>query len=476
MLKRPSTTDVLVQGYYMSGDRNTIATALRLTPKLGVLVISSVGGEARAEELKQLYTRVAGETRVEVYEAPQGTYPSGLEAAKAAYQEVADHCRNRGSVQRPAWVSAHVDNAVQLQPATHGTKEISSKFDQGRTGETQKKIRELWRLPQDQDEENGIRNQVGTWLRDKGFRHDRAYVFLFAKQGARTAEKAHHFTSILTWRLLVERISTETTVIPVAMGDNIGLRTTPTLVEFWNDGTWKAIFSPPTMSATVLDDRSAQLGMWCYLAEEYPGLSIIGMRSGMLEVPALLGIRTLYLEEKHNDQATRMEKWLESEGTKLPEGVPGFSRLIVNRPPGIAQQIYWRAQALKGSEKSKSYQHAASTGGHVANMVLGFKKEGLSKAQVVQCVFGPDQLAEVLGSVEKFRLETSEFNQIIEWVKRTTKPKGATSNVHGSIPGSGQLQKRDLALQNSSALQHVKNWSEYFKSQTYLDSIGIAKR
>jgi hypothetical protein len=132
----------------------------------------------------------------------------------------------------------------------------------------------FWRLPQ--GEERSIQDQVRGWVEGKGFRQDRAYVFLFVKRGAvRTAEKAHHFTSILTWRLLVERVSTETSVISVLMGEDIGLRTTPTLVEFWKDGAWMAIFK-----GTPLDDRSAQLGMWCYLAENFPGLSIIRNAEG----------------------------------------------------------------------------------------------------------------------------------------------------------------------------------------------------
>jgi hypothetical protein len=109
-------------------------------------------------------------------------------------------------------------------------------------------------------------------------------------------------------------------------------------------------------------------------------------------------------------------------------------------------------------------------------MVLGYGKQGLSKTQVVQCVFGPHQLAEMLGSAERFRLETSEFDEIIKWIKGSPKPEGATSNVHGSVPVSGQLQKRDATLQDSSALRHVKSWRDYFRSEEYLAGIGVVKK
>ena len=480
MLNKP-LTDVLVQGFYMSGDRNTIATALQVAPKLGVLILSSEGGETRAAELKALYTKVAGAKRVELCDVPKGTHASGLDAAKAAYDDVDKHCRDRKKNPRPTWINTYVNPAVLIQPATYGTKEIASNFNQGRGPKTQAKIRELWRLPAGGSDD--ILGKVAQWLANKGFQTNRAYVFLFVKQGERkkhpkktdllgapdrTAEKAHHFTSILTWRLLVDRISTETSVIPVAMGEPVGLRTTPTLVEFWEDEAWKAIFK----DVQGLDKRSAQLGMWCYLAETFPGLSIIGMRSGMLEVPALLGIRTMYLEEKHNDQANRMAAWLEREGKKDNEkdGVPGFTRLEVNRPPGIAQQIYWKAQSMGGKETSAPYKHAVEQGSHLDNVKYG---QPVPKQTVVSAVFDNKKLAGVLVPAEKFQLETSEFDAIINWVKQTPKPNAATENIHGVVPG--HLEKRDSAIQDRVAKKQEQSWSQFFASKEYLDSLPQIK-
>ncbi len=478
MLGKP-LTDVLVQGFYMSGDRNTIATALQIAPKLGVLILSSPGGETRAAELKDLYTKVAGARRVEVCTVPQGNHPTGLDAAKAAYDDVSQHCRDRKKNARPTWINTYVHPDVLIQPATHGTKEIAANFQQGRTANTQRKIRELWRLPSGGSDD--ILGKVAQWLAKKGFQKNRAYVFLFVKQGERqknlrnpkllgapdrTAEKAHHFTSILTWRILVDRISAETNVIPVAMGEPVGLRTTPTLVEFWEDEEWKAIFQ----NVQGIDKRSAQLGMWCYLAETFPGLSIIGMRSGMLEVPALLGIRTMYLEEKHNDQANRMANWLERDGSKGKDGVPGFTRLEVNRPPGIAQQIYWNSQALNGKDTSKPYQHAKEQGAHLENLN---SSHSLRQQDVVKAVFNRSMLARVLVPAEKFQLETSEFEAILKWVKQTPQPNGATTNIHGAVPG--HLAKRDDALQSVFAKKQEQKWTEYFASKEYLATLPQLK-
>jgi len=240
------------------------------------------------------------------------------------------------------------------------------------------------------------------------------------------------------------------------MGDDIGLRTTPTLVRFWDDPEWQDILGGR------IDNRSAQLGMWCFLAEEFGCLSILGMRSGMLEVPALLGIRTLYLEEKHNDQANRMIKWEDKGDGK---GVPGWTRQEVNRPPGIAQQKYWHQDGLKNSEKSKTRAHVTTEGAHAANLVYGIK----NPQQAASAVFGPQPLAGNLIPAEKFQLATGEFDSIVEWIKRTPRPSIATDHVHGSVPGT--LETRDIVKQDLSAKKQGQSWSEYFASEDYRKSL-----
>ena len=207
----------------------------------------------------------------------------------------------RGPIPRRNGSATAYRAAYASHSATYGTGEIGRAFKDDAT-EARKLLRQYWRLPTN-SRGVSLLAAVRNYLTQKGFQPNRSYVFLFAKTGNRLAEKAHHFTSILTWRILQERIESETTSIPVATGEDIGLSTRPRMVKFWDDPAWKKIFEGHS-----IDPRSAQLGMWCYLAENYKGVSMIGMRSGMIEVPALLGIRTLYLEEAHNQQAQRMEK------------------------------------------------------------------------------------------------------------------------------------------------------------------------
>lgn len=489
-LTKANVDEVLVQANYMSGDRNAIASALKVKPKLGVVILGPASNLTDANELQSFYVGVAGSSRITVHPVSKGTHPSEAEAVKASYRWVDQYAH--GKNRRPAWLDTSVETTVTLKSATWGTQVIADEFGRDTTA-ARKLVRDLWRLDHVKQEKTGwgpdkysdLQKQVMQWLSSKGFNPKRQYVILFAKKGKRDAEKAHHFTSILTWRILQERISQETSVIPVATGDNIGLKTIPYMVEFWNDAGWKKIFEKHH-----IDPRAAQLGMWCFLAENLTGgISIVGMRSGMIEVPALLGIRTLYLEEVHNQQAKRMLKWVGK--------VPTYERQQINKPAGIAQQIYWAEQSKKSSNTDVQ-NHAVTHGGHVKHLVQGFEKKGLGKTQpdtlilpegktgpedaqnLAKAVFGSGGLAPSL-SAQQFMLETTEFDAIIKWIKdggntpglargSVAVPSGPTPKEPWKVPTNDKL-KLDL-----NAARHTKTWSEYFASEEYqkhLKSISI---
>ena len=510
MLTDKYVDEVMVQGDYMSGDRNAIASALNLRPRLGILILAAKGHDKVAKDMKQFYRN---DNRVEICLIElSGKKPE--EAVKAAYKEVKDWDQKRRNWVKgtpfpplPKFVTDHVETrkyigrkwetVIRVNIATWGTQVIADEFGTSSATQSlaQQKIRQYWRLdhlpPEKWGPKQDRQKQVGAWLESKGFRKDRAYVFLFAKEGARRAEKAHHFTSILTWRILQERIERECPgIVPVAVGDDIGLRTIPTMVRFWEEEAWQNIFKGVT-----IDSRSAQLGMWCYLAEKFGCVSIVGMRSGMIEVPALLGIRTLYLEEAHNQQAGRMAKWIGR--------VPGYQRQVVNKPPGIKQQAYWYEQSAS-SRDDKVRDHALKEGGHVKNIVLSFEKKGLKETRpdtltkntdpltsvqaedLAHRVFGPDGLAQGIPA-EKFMLETKEFDEIIKWIKDAPKPTGGSSAAFSSLRAdviedkkkyvaTGDAMTRDKNLQHLNGERKISDWSKFFQSQEYLKSIGIEKK
>lgn len=489
-LTAANVTEVLVQADYMSGDRNAIASALKVNSKLGVIILGPASKLADARNLESFYQGVAGDKRVTVHAINKGKYASEAEAVKASYRWVDQYAHRKSS--RPPWIRSSVEDSVRLKSATWGTQVIADTFGANASA-AQKLIRDLWRLDHVKQEKkfgwapeqfSDLTAQVKQWLQGKGFDFCKRYVILFAKQGKRHAEKAHHFTSILTWRILQERIERETRVIPVATGDNIGLRTIPYMVEFWNDEGWKKIFQKHH-----IEPRAAQLGMWCFLAENITGgISIVGMRSGMIEVPALLGIRTLYLEEKLNEQSKRMLKWVGK--------VPTYERQEIVKPAGISQQIYWANQSAK-SKSPDVRNHAVTHGGHVSKLVQGFEKKNLKSKQpgtlvlpegevkpvdaqgLAKAVFGSGGLAPTL-SAEQFMLESAEFDAIIKWIKNggadgptlgsVPLPAGPTTDTAWTVPMNDKL-KLDL-----NEARQTRSWSEYFASeeyQTHLKNIKV---
>jgi hypothetical protein len=512
MLKRKFVDDALVQGDYMSGDRNTIASALRINNRMGVVILTAKGHDATGKDLYNFYKAAATANRVELITAnlpPSASKDAAYDVVQKRYKEIDNWYHNekdKGKNPAPLWLRERLEKGVRIHSVSFGTGEIGRAYKQDLTG-ARALVKNYWRLPTN-SKGVSLRAAVGNYLIEKGFQPSRAYVFLFAKRGDPHAEKAHHFTSILTWRILQERIDRETTVIPVATGEDIGLSTRPRMVKFWEDPSWTKIFEGHN-----LDARSAQLGMWCYLAENFKGLSIIGMRSGMIEVPALLGIRTLYLEEAHNQQAARMEKWLGGV-------VDGFERQVVDRPPGINQQIYWADQASRAPRNSAVNQHAWNNSAHLGGMVMGFQSKSgateykgktydainpqtgkpnpqsgrslaakqpgtlvkgsfenkvysrrgnLKRTDVISAVFGSGGLGKIINA-NQFTLLTSEFESIIEWVNRTPKPTGAKSNLHGYI--DGHLVKRDDYVNKTVAKREDQTYSQYFASPEYRKGIG----
>lgn len=98
-------------------------------------------------------------------------------------------------------------------------------------------------------------------------------------------------------------------------GHGLGGTVDVDLTEYWNDGD----------SPFVGGDRRMQLAMFGHLVKAGYNFMNIGMRSGALEGPALLGARTVYLEEVCNLQEGRMEQW---QGR-----VPGYRRVELGHVP-----------------------------------------------------------------------------------------------------------------------------------------------
>lgn len=415
MLRKADIDKVIIQADYQSGDRYTIASALQVDPRLGVMIMHPRDNDAAARGIQRLYsTAPNAEKRIILAPIPPKENTArnrkkykGKDFAKVPVEQ---HYTNATT---PHFIDAPVpkmdasrskmnfafdnpqliEDGIKWERVSAGTYQIGAAFRDGSAPAAHKTLRDFW--------SSDKKYEVGLWLNRKGFDPTKSYVFLFAKSGERTAQKAHHFTSILTWRLLVDDISRDGCAIPVVVGDKLGIRTSPSLVEFWNDDEWKAIFDgAPT--------RADQLGLWSYFANNYGSCSIIGMRSGAIEVPALMGIRTRYIEERGNGQAERMASWLGN--------VPTWSRQIVERAPGIVQQKY---QADYRHTRDATAQEAANASAirYGAKPVKG-PATAAEAQKLINAVFERDPLTETTGiDPKQFMIQPDEFESLMTWIR-----------------------------------------------------------
>jgi hypothetical protein len=90
------------------------------------------------------------------------------------------------------------------------------------------------------------------------------------------------------------------------------------VAEMWKDPFWKTKFA----GVAVL----AQLAFFKFLAEDYQVIHV-GMRSGMLETMALLGMPVCYMEPAESPSGGRMLAFSRA-------GIP-YSRVLINAPAGL---------------------------------------------------------------------------------------------------------------------------------------------
>ena len=301
--------DVLVQGDYMSGDRFGIAASLVAARQLGqplsILLLHAPGNDGTANEMRTFYRGSTGDMKTPIkllaVDSPQRCYRA----------------------MRPL-----LEGQRRIHSATYGT-ELVKRAQSKSPHDFQATLVDRWRGTD--KEAAPVEGKLREWLRELGMKPG-AYALMWVKTGAMSAEKSHHFTNRTAWEGLIERVRKETGRVPVLIGEDIGLETEPHLGKFWELEGF-----PNELKA---EGRMGQLRLFMMLAgsKDYDVISV-GMRSGAMEGPALVGVPTIYLEEAGNDQAERMEKWLEA--------LPNFFRVIIDRPPGGAQLRAWQREAVE---------------------------------------------------------------------------------------------------------------------------------
>jgi hypothetical protein len=303
---------VLAQADYMSGDRYSVAAALAFNPGLGVVVLIQEGDQAKGLELYAFYEESVGSDQLGfcITGNPQILYKSliNMDGAKSFNQQAG--------------------TALNFVPVTTGTTVVADAF-QKNPSLARETLREAWfgtsfdlqsKASTASLEAHDLENELMRWLvMDIGMPPAYPYALLWVKTGAMTAEKAHHFTAPEALAQLIEG-TRKIGRVPVVVGDDVGVHTQPELGAFWKNQRFRTIAG---------GGRIAQLRLLDVLNQNYDIVSV-GMRSGILEGPALIGMRTIYLEERGNQQPGRMEKLLRS--------IPNYMRVVLDAPAGHAQK------------------------------------------------------------------------------------------------------------------------------------------
>ncbi|MCD0452994.1 hypothetical protein LO762_27995 [Actinocorallia sp. API 0066] len=165
---------------------------------------------------------------------------------------------------------------------------------------------------------------IAAWVAER-FTKQNAYAFLwFRRSGAAGGAHPELDTSVKATTDLIATIREKglienaKIVIVGDGGHKLEKVVDVDLTEFWNDKE----------SPFITGDRRMQLALFAYLVKAGYNFMNIGMRSGALEGPALLGARTVYLEEIYNLQEGRMEQW---QGP-----VPGYHRVELGHVPSAS--------------------------------------------------------------------------------------------------------------------------------------------
>ncbi|MBI2771623.1 MAG: hypothetical protein HYX47_18505 [Burkholderiales bacterium] len=308
----------------MSGDSNTLTCAMALEPELCVCIYGP--NNAAADRLADHFTQRFGARRVIhlVIRDPATLRLIGRGVKKAVdggpvfASTVAGMARYFG--RPPA--------ELAIAEPTAATELMAMRYRTNAAGSRQKLIESL-EMPEMED-------LFDEYLQGNlRFDYRKKYVFLWSKTDEFHKEKAHHYTDPLTWQLFLDHMHT-VGWIPVLVGEPLGLEAPISMVHFWKTSWANA------MGYTM--DVHMQAALWVHIAKRLgPRCCAIGMRSGSIEVPALIGIRTLYLEEAENEQRQRMAKWLFVVDT--------WFRGILQEPPGFRQQIYYYESVLKYANK-----------------------------------------------------------------------------------------------------------------------------
>jgi hypothetical protein len=303
---------VIVQGGYMSGDMFGVAAAMLLDPKVCVLILKgtdpdylSMMDDVTDRQLEPFYKECLGPTEASRCQVQSVDNP--LQYIKTRTQNgqiVADNdLKNKfGLKSTDTYNFVSIGTATTIVANKYPTQSLSliSGFVVERNSSALKTF---------------VQTKCSALLSHKGPR-----LFLWVRINKKKPKATAHLeldTSVeglrqIVGKVVAENVRRQEASLPtwqvILTGDRafqiqdeknaILAENCLDLMEYWKDRAWNAGWG-----------RREQLTLFYKLKTLGHPMVHLGMRSGALEGPALLGVPTVYLEEQGNQQGSRMEKW-----------------------------------------------------------------------------------------------------------------------------------------------------------------------
>jgi len=312
---------VIAQADYMSGDTFGVHAALALHPATGLAFFYEHASEdhrRRADVLLRFYNTcpLTGKRRIALIPVTD---------ARSAYRYSQEGHFPKSVF--PWGVPKIVSATGACLSIGNATKLVAASYEASAAKATEA-LQAAW-LPEGW--ETGAVSLVpggetiADWVVRKKFDKSKAYAFLwFRRSGALGGAHPELDTSVTATLDLIKTIKegglieNARIVLIGDAGHGLGKHADIDLTEYWNE----------KRSPFYSGDRRMQLALFAYLVKAGYNLMNIGMRSGALEGPALLGVRTVYLEEVYNLQEGRMDQWQEI--------VPGYRRIELGHAPSAS--------------------------------------------------------------------------------------------------------------------------------------------
>lgn len=381
---------VIAQAAYMSGDMFGVSAALTLDPRLGVAIFYD-NRQNRAREIEgkllDFYrTREGEHPRVALI--PVGNSQVAYKRAVAGdFSDPKIFPHGRPAILSAAGTASTIGNATRIVADAYG-----------RNPETaQEAVEDEW-LPEGAKEGTATGRSdmsIAEWCHAKGIGKGPSYAFIwYRRSGAKGGAHKELDTSATATSQIIRAAregSAADRIVLIGDGGYDGeAQPDIDLTEFWTEpGT-------PFYGS----GRKMQLALFAYLKNANIRVMNVGMRSGALEGPALLGIKTVFLEEKYNLQEGRMDQW---------QGgvVPGFERVELEHvPTREGKEELSRLIAVTVRSNRMDYDAAIDNlafllrrePGDISDIVAGGAGAGIN---VRKGIYEPDRVDDVLPAIAR---------------------------------------------------------------------------